>query len=114
MDVWIIVGGMVIVFCALLGIAVIIIELSLDEYTPPPDHLCNPGHSISCNPNTYYKIVETIPYGDFNETLISPFQSTSDAWIEMIKSANTSIQIACGYVTLNQSTLNSICKYKKE
>lgn len=92
--------GLVVIFSCILGIVAIILQLEKAYNTVP--HYCIVEHPITCT-NGSYQIVETIPYGDFNDTLYSPFESTSDAWIDMITGATTSIQIACSYFSLNQS-----------
>ena len=102
-DVVLFVGGLTIIFCALLGIVGLVLQLD-EDYKPPPEHFCSPGSQLSCSPLASYKLVETIPYGDLNQTLTTPYQSTADAWEEMLRSANTSIHITSPYISLNYST----------
>ena len=102
-DVAIFVGALVILFCTILAIVVLVLQLE-EDYKPPPSHYCAPGKSLSCSPLAGYRIVETIPFGDINGTLLSPYQTTAEAWRQMISSANSTIHIACSYFTLNAST----------
>lgn len=56
-----------------------------------------------CSGEDSFEVVESIPYGPFNATILSPLRSTADAWRDLFNAAHSSIDIACYYVTLNQT-----------
>jgi phosphatidylserine/phosphatidylglycerophosphate/cardiolipin synthase-like enzyme len=81
---------------------------SEDESVPPPVPIgCDPDlapiQSLCDSEISTYKLIETIPYGDINQTLISQYQPTAEAYIELITQAQQTLYIACSYFTLNDS-----------
>ena len=69
----------------------------------PPSNLEENMQQVCDNEISSFQIVESIPYGEFNETILTPFESTIDNWSRLFTTANHSIDIACYYFTLNDS-----------
>ncbi|XP_032882912.1 5'-3' exonuclease PLD4 [Amblyraja radiata] len=90
----------------LLSLAVIQIGSKLTENPPGIDKAWKEHHGTTCGDPCRFVLVETVPDGLVYAENATGYQSIYNSWMNLIKMANNSLDIAAFYWTLTGSDIN--------